>query len=120
MGQPQDKSDLRTKRKKDNSQTVEQDVNHAIDAIMEFNDAQERPHQQKFYIGVGSVRELSGRGDVAIRRILKNRSPQIEQHLAKHELDISQNHSRKDDLGHEYPTIDREDEINYHKITQVT
>ena len=66
------------------------------------------------------VRELSSRGDVTIRRILKNRSPEIEQHLAKHELDISQNHSRKDDLGREYPTIDREEEINYHKITQVT
>ena len=56
--------------KRDNSTTVRKDIDHAIDAIIEFNDAPNRPHQQKFYIGIGSVRELCGRGDKAIRNAL--------------------------------------------------
>ena len=112
-------SSTATTRKRDSSDTVRKDINHAIDAIMEFNDAPERLHNQKFYIGVGSIKELSSRGDVAIRKILKEREEEIEKHLAKHELDQNQNLSRRDDEGSEYPKIYEEKGINYDKITEV-
>ena len=118
--QPQEDFTSSKKRRRDSSDTVREDVNHAIDAIMEFNDREGRPHNQKFYIGIGSVRELSGRGDVAIRRVLEERAEEIQQHLAKHQIDLNQNLSRKDDQGNEYPTIDQEEGINYHKITLVS
>ena len=46
-GQPQDNSESKTKRRRDNSETVEQDIHHAIDAIIEFNDAPQRPPTSK-------------------------------------------------------------------------
>ena len=87
---------------------------------MEFNDADHRPHQQKSYIGIGSVRELCGRGDKAIRNALDERESEIESHLHLHELQQTHNYSRKDDNGNEYPTIDSEPELLYHKITLVS
>lgn len=106
--------------KRDNSATVRKDIDHAIDAIMEFNDAPNRPHQQKFYIGIGSVRELCGRGDKAIRNALDERESEIESHLHLHQLSITHNYSRKDDNGNQYPDIADEPELHYHKITLVT
>ena len=106
--------------KRDNSATVRKDIDHAIDAMMEFNDAPNRPHQQKFYIGIGSVRELCGRGDKAIRNALDERESELESHLQKHELSLTHNYSRKDELGNPYPDIADEPELHYHKITLVT
>lgn len=106
--------------KRDNSATVRKDIDHAIDAMMEFNDADRRPHQQKFYIGIGSVRELCGRGDKAIRNALDERESEIESHLQQHELSLTHNYSRKDDNGNPYPDIADEPELHYHKITLVT
>ena len=109
-----------TKRKRDSPGTVREDVNHAIDAIMEFNDTPQRAQEQKFYIGVGSVRDLCGRGDKAIRRVLEERKDEIANHLDQHQLDQNHNLSRRDPEGNDYPNIDTENDINYHKITQVT
>lgn len=109
-----------TQRKRDSSSTVREDVNHAIDAIIEFNNFPHRPQEQKFYIGVGSVRELTGRGDTAIRAVLEQRQQEIQQHLQQHQLDQNHNLSRRDSNGNEYPTIDIEPELSYQKITQVS
>lgn len=108
-----------TKRKRDSPGTVAEDINHAIDVIMEFNDTPGRVQEQKFYIGVGSVRDLCSRGDKAIRRVLEERKDEIAKHLAQHQLDQNHNLSRRDSQGHDYPNIDQESELNYHKITQV-
>lgn len=105
--------------RRDSSETVIEDINHAIDAVMAFNDAEERSYNQKFYIGIGSVKELSNRGDAAIRRVLKEREEEIQNHLAAHELDKNHNLSRRDEAGNEYPNIDVEPEIDYEKITKV-
>ena len=107
-------------RKRDSSPTVREDINHAIDAIMEFNDAPHRPQNQKFYIGVGSVRDLTGRGDAPIRDVLEHRKQDIQHHLQNHQLDQNHNLSRRDDQGNEYPDIDSETGIHYHKITLVS
>lgn len=108
-----------TVRRRDSSDTVAKDINHALDAIIEFNDAPERPYNQKFYIGVGSLKELTNRGDVAIRKILEEREDEILAHLDQHQLDQNHNLSRRDDKGDEYPKIYQEPAINYHKITHV-
>jgi ribosomal protein S15P/S13E len=112
-------SSTTTNRKRDRPDTVREDIHQAIDAIIEFNDDPGRPHNQKFYLGVGSIKELSGRGDVAIRKILHERADEIQQHLAQHELDQNHNLSRRDAQGFEYPKIDDEQSINYRKITEV-
>ena len=108
------------KRKRDSSQTVKEDINHAIDAIIEFNNTPNRPQEQKFYIGVGSVRELTNRGDIAINDVLEQRQEEIQQHLEQHQLEQYHNLSRRDGDGNEYPTIDLEPELPYQKITYVS
>ena len=123
-GKPEDNKRERRKSstkiiRRDNSETVIADINHAIDAVMAFNDAEERLYNQKFYIGIGSVKELSNRGDAAIRRVLNEREEEIQNHLAAYELDKNHNLSRRDEGGNEYPTIDVEPGINYEKITKV-
>lgn len=106
-------------RRRDDPETVSRDISHAVDAIIEFNDAENREHNQKFYLGIGSIRDLCSRGDIAIRKILKERKEEIEQHLAKHQLAKSHNLSRKNGKGENYPKIKKEKEINYQKITLV-
>ena len=108
------------KRKRDSSQTVKEDINHAIDAIIEFNNTPNRPQEQKFYIGVGAVRELTSRGDITINDVLEQRQEEIQQHLKQHQLDQSHNLSRRDSDGYEYPSIGLEPELPYQKITYVS
>jgi hypothetical protein len=108
-----------SRRKRDSSKIVQEDINHAIDAIMKFNDAPARRKEQKFYIGIGSVADLSGRGNAPIKKVLESRKDEIQHHLDQHHLDQNQNLSRRNSQGEEYPTIDREPEIDYHKITQL-
>ena len=105
--------------RRDSSATVKEDVNHAIDAVMAFNDTEGRLYNHKFYIGIGSIRDLSHRGDTAIRKVLQERKEEIEEHLVAHELDQNHNLSRRDEKGDEYPVIDREPEIDYQKVTKV-
>jgi len=72
------------------AEVLESDINNAIDAIMKFNDAPDRPHSQKF------------------------------EHHQKHKIDNSHNRRRKDENGVSYPSIEAEKEIIYHKITSLT
>ena len=78
------------KKKQQRTIEAERDINQAIDTVMEFNNAQERSHLDKWYIGIGSIRALTGRGDKVIRRVLKQRKD-VEEHHRKHQLDQSHN-----------------------------
>jgi hypothetical protein len=61
------------------------------------NDAEGRAHQDKWYIGIGSIRTLTGRGDKVIRRVLQQRQD-VEQHHHQHRLDSSHNLKGKNSL----------------------
>ena len=76
-------------------------VDRAIDAILEFNNQENRPIEDKWHIGVGSLRKLSQRGDSVIRRVLKRRHEEIDQHHVLHSLGKWHNARGKD-----YPSID--------------
>ena len=108
-----------TTRKRDSPDIVKEDINHAIDAIIEFNNTPDRPQNQKFYIGIGSLKELTNRGDVTIRQLLEERGEEIQKHLDEHQIDQHHNLRRRDDDGNDYPKISEEKSINYNKITQV-
>ncbi|BAZ47266.1 hypothetical protein NIES4102_43120 (plasmid) [Chondrocystis sp. NIES-4102] len=94
--EPSSKSTSNNGRKKQ-QRTIEaeRDINRAIDTVIEFNNAHERSHQDKWYIGIGSIRTLTGRGDKVIRRVLQQRED-IEQHHFSHQLDQSHNLKGRD------------------------
>jgi hypothetical protein len=81
-----------SKGKRSSQRTLESErqINHAIDLVMEFNNAEGRAHLDKWYIGIGSIRTLTGRGDKVIRRVLQQRQD-VEQHHHQHRLDSSHN-----------------------------
>ena len=62
---------------------------------MEFNNTPGREHQEKWYIGIGSIRTLTGRGDKVIRRVLQQRED-VEKHHSLHQLDQSHNLKGRD------------------------
>ena len=80
---------------------AEESVDRAIDAIIEFNNQENRPTKDKWHIGVGSLRKLSQRGDSVIRRVVKRRLEEIDQHHVLHGLGKWHNARGKD-----YPSID--------------
>ena len=80
---------------------AEQDVERAIDAIIKFNNAEEVATEDKWHIGIGSLKKLSHRGDSVINRVIKNRKEEIEQHHSVHGLGKWHNARGKD-----YPSID--------------
>ncbi len=94
--EPSSKSTSNNGRKKQ-QRTIEaeRDINRAIDTVIEFNNAHGRSHQDKWYIGIGSIRTLTGRGDKVIRRVLQQRED-IEQHHFSHQLDQSHNLKGRD------------------------
>jgi hypothetical protein len=89
-----------TKSKK--SQQVELSINRAIDAIIAFNNAPKRTHADKWQITVRSVRSLTGNGQGAIERVIKQRQSEIDQHHSTHQL--AQHHNSK---GKNAPSIDQ-------------
>ena len=80
---------------------AEESVNRAIDTIIEFNNAEDLPTEDRWHIGVGSLRKLTQRGDTVIRRVIESREEEIEQHHSKHKLGKWHNARGKD-----YPSID--------------
>ena len=76
-------------------------INSAIDKIIEFNEQEGITHKEKIRIGIGGVRTLTGRGDNIIRRVLKRRKDELEEHHLRHEL--SPTHNSK---GKTAPSID--------------
>ena len=94
--EPSSKSTSNNGRKKQQrSIEAERDINRAIDTVIAFNNAHGRSHQEKWYIGIGSIRTLTGRGDKVIRRVLQQRED-IEQHHFSHQLDQSHNLKGRD------------------------
>lgn len=106
-------------RERDTPEVMSEDINRAIDAIMEFNNAPDRPHRQKFRVSIKPVADLTGRATNSVSKILKERSEEIEHHHQKHNISNYHNKSRRDSEGHDYPPIQSEPEINYQKITEI-
>ena len=87
------RSDGRTRSQR--SIESERAINHAIERVMEFNNAPDRNHRDKWYIGIGSIRTLTGRGDKVIKRVLQQRED-VEPHHHLHHLDQSHNLKGRD------------------------
>ena len=77
-----------------------QEVNHAIDAIIDFNNQEDLAHNDKWHIGVGALRRLTQRGDTVIQRVIESRATEIQQHHAQHKIG-----SRHNSKGKDYPSI---------------
>ena len=80
---------------------AEEEVNRAIDAIIEFNNQENLPDNDKWRIGISALRKLTQRGDSVTKKVLEQRADQIKQHHAQHQL--SPRHNSK---GNTYPSID--------------
>lgn len=94
---PQENKSANGRQRSQRTLESERDINLAIDKVMEFNNADGRAHTDKWYIGIGSIRTLTGRGDKVIRRVLQQR-PDVEQHHLQHRLDSSHNLKGKNAL----------------------
>ncbi|MEL6930972.1 MAG: protelomerase family protein [Cyanobacteria bacterium J06600_6] len=86
-------------------------INSAIDKIIEFNEQEGIAHKEKIRIGIGGVRTLTGRGDNIIRRVLKRRKNELEEHHRHHEL--SPTHNSK---GKTAPSIDEVIDFDKDKV----
>ncbi len=93
--EPSGESTGKNKKKQQRTIEAERDINRAIDTVIEFNNAHGRSHQDKWYIGIGSIRTLTGRGDKVIRRVLQQRKD-VQQHHQLHQLDQSHNLKGRD------------------------
>ena len=80
---------------------AEEEVNRAINAIIEFNNQENLAHKDKWHIGVSALRKLTQRGDTVTKRALDSRADEIQQHHARHQ--IGKHHNSK---GKTYPSID--------------
>lgn len=83
------------------SSRSEEIVNRAIDTMIDFNNTEGLAQAQKWYIGIGALRKLSGRGDSVIKRVLTTRAAEIEKHNSEHSL--GKWHNAR---GKEAPSID--------------
>ena len=106
-------------RERDTHEVMTEDINRAINAVMQFNDAPNRPHKQKFRLSISPLSDLTVRAFNSISKVLKERKKEIDAHHRKHQLSTYHNKSRKDENGHEYPSIESEPQILYHKLTHV-
>lgn len=87
-----------TDGRKNSSRTAEAElaIDYAIDQFIKYNDQEGIAHQDKFRIGIGALRKLTGRGDGVIKRVLKRRESEIEQHHQQHQLGVHHNSKGKD------------------------
>jgi hypothetical protein len=92
------------KARKVGSRTVEAEamINHAIDKIIEYNNQEDITHQDKFRVGIGALRTLTGRGDAVIKRVIDSREEEINEHHQTHQLDTYHNSK-----GNTAPPIDQ-------------
>ena len=107
-------------RARDTAQVMTEDINHAIDAIIEFNNTPHRPHQQKFYVSANAISDLTQRSTSSVSKVVKERMQEVNSHHDQHQLDKYHNRSRQDDDGHDYPPIQDEPDIHYTKITEIS
>ena len=82
------------------SQLAEEEVNRAIDAIIQFNNQPDLPHKDKWHIGISALRKLTDRGDSVVKRVLESRTDEIQQHHEIHQIG-----SRHNSKGKDYPSI---------------
>jgi len=103
------------KGRKVSQRTIEAEaiINGAIDKIIEFNEQEGITHKEKIRIGIGGVRTLTRRGDNIIRRVLKRREDELEEHHLRHEL--SSTHNSK---GKTAPSIDEVIEFDKDKVIE--
>ena len=106
-------------RERDTPEVMTEDINRAINAIMEFNNTTDRPHRQKFRVSIKPVADLTGRATNSVSKILKERSEEIESHHEQHEISSYHNKSRRDGEGNDYLPVESEPEINYQKVTEI-
>jgi hypothetical protein len=106
-------------RKRDCPEVMSQDINNAINKVIEFNDAPQRPHKQKFRLSIQPLFELTGRAKNSISKVLKERNEEIEFHHQRHQISDYHNKSRKDEQGNYYPPMESEPEIDYQKLTEI-
>ena len=80
------------------SRTVEAElvINHAIDQLKEFNEQEGISHKDKFKIGIGALKKMTGKGDGVIRRVLESREKEIEEHHQIHQLGTYHNSKGKE------------------------
>jgi hypothetical protein len=107
-------------RQRDTPEVLTEDINRAIDALIEFNNSPARPHRQKFRLSIKPIADLTGRATNSISKVLKERSQEIDSHHQHHQIDSYHNKSRRDAQGRDFPTVDSEPEIDYHKLTQIS
>jgi hypothetical protein len=72
-------------------------INYAIDKIIEHNNLDGIAYQDKYRVGIGAIRKLTGRGDGVIRRVLNSREDEISAHHKIHKL--SEYHNSKGNSG---------------------
>jgi len=107
-------------RERDTSEVTIEDINSAIDAIIEFNNKSNRPHKQKFRLSIKPVSDLTGRAYNSITKVFKERREEIDAHHEHHKIGKYHNKSRKDEQGNFYLPIESEPEIEYRQLTEVT
>ena len=94
------KSESSSRKISQKSQLAQEDVNRAIDAIIQFNNQPDLPHKDKWHIGISALRKLTDRGDSVVKRVVESRTDEIQQHHSLHQ--IGPRHNSK---GKDYPSI---------------
>lgn len=72
-----------SQRKKGSAQ---EHIHHCVQAIMQFNDSQQRTHEERWAINQTSVQRLSGSNRDAVKRYLADHAEKIAQHNALYNL----------------------------------
>ncbi|MGL5833219.1 MAG: protelomerase family protein [Waterburya sp.] len=83
--------DPKSRHSQPKSLKAEEDVNRAIDLIMAFNNQDGLAHNERHYIGIGTLRKVTRRGHTVIKRVLEARKAEIQQHHSLHELNTTHN-----------------------------
>ncbi|GAB4338924.1 MAG: hypothetical protein OHK0047_29390 [Leptolyngbyaceae cyanobacterium] len=68
-------------------------INHAIDAIMAYNNAPDRLHDQKWAITINALKSYA-QSQHTILRIMKERRAEIDAHHAQHQIDATKHNHR--------------------------
>jgi hypothetical protein len=81
----------KNKSRKRRGELSRQKVNQYIDAIMAYNDVNERPHQDKWLITIAALKRLTHCGQSIIYDLLSERASEIQFHHDQHQLGIFHN-----------------------------
>ncbi len=73
------------------TENAEAKVNAAVDAIVAYNNALGRMHQEKWAFGVAQLKRLTRANQKVIERVVEQRRSEIEKHHQQHELGPNHN-----------------------------